>query len=128
MKTKLVILTLLVAFTAKAAQLIVDIPGSPSDPKSDVSRVSVAFGLMNGLGHNANMNEVAYYTQLWIISITQQSERNQAAAAYVPPPLAMQPSPTPTPTATPTATGTPSATPTPGLLRSVKASPTPKKK
>jgi hypothetical protein len=92
-----------------AATLTVDIPGSPADPNSDVSRVSRAYGQLYQLGHNASMPEVALQTQLWIISQTKGAERQGYNNNFVETPMTMQPTPTPTPSTTPT----PAPTPTP---------------
>lgn len=96
MKTKLSItLFLITVMIAVAATLIVDIPAN------DVPRVSKAFGQLYQLGHDANMNEVAYFTRLWIIDRTKQAENMTYNRNYVEVPLEMQPTPTPTPTGTP---------------------------
>lgn len=78
-----------------AATLTIDIP------TNDVPRVSKSFGLLYQLGHDANMNEVAYYTRMWIINQTKLAENSQYNRNYVEQPLEMQPTPTPTPTGTP---------------------------
>lgn len=96
MKTILSILTFVaMVVTLWSAQLIVDIPAN------DVPRVSEAFGALYQLGHNANMNEVAFYTRMWIIDRTKMYENAKYSRNYVEVPLEMQPTPTPTPTATP---------------------------
>jgi hypothetical protein len=93
-----VILFLLTAVIGTAATLTVDIPAN------DVPRVSEAFGVIYGLGHNASVQEVAFYTRLWIIESTKAYERGKYTRTFVELPLEMQPSPTPGTTATPTAT------------------------
>ena len=97
-----------------AATLTVDIPAN------DIPRVSKAFGSLYTLGHDANMQEVSYFTRLWIIDQTKLYEKNQQVKNVTVPPMDMQPSPTATATSTPTATATateaasPTDTPTPG--------------
>jgi hypothetical protein len=102
MKTRLSLIIILTIVTlGMAATLVIDIPGSPSDPNSDVSRTSRSFGILYQLGHDANMNEVNYYVRQWIISQTKLGEQVTYRNNYVEKPMDMQPTPTPTPTATP---------------------------
>lgn len=106
-----IIILLAAASVALAATLTIDIPAN------DVPRVSEAFGSMFNLGHNANMNEVSYFTRQWIIQQTHDYERRKNMQQFTPPPMEMQPSPTPTATVG-------------GLTTELKAapSPTPKKR
>jgi hypothetical protein len=123
-KTKLSIALVLFNITLlMAATLTVEIP------TNDVPRVSEAFGNLpftgpDGqptiLGRPATINEVAYIVRTnYLITRTQDWEKQKARAAYSAPPLEMQPTPTATPTATatftptPTPTASPSGTPTP---------------
>jgi hypothetical protein len=92
---KIILVLLTTISSAVAATLTVDIPAN------DVPRVSKAFGQLYQLGHDANMNEVSFYTRMWIIDRTKQAEQATYSRNYVEQPMDMQPTPTPTPTGTP---------------------------
>lgn len=88
---KILLVLLLTTLTVIAATLTIEIP------VADVTRVSEAFGSYLGLGRNANVQEVEAATRQWIINVTKDYERRKNQVTYSPPPLEMQPSPTPTP-------------------------------
>lgn len=105
MKTKLVIFTL--ALTAwgqavsNAATLTIDVPAA------DVPRVQEAFGSILNLGRPATQAEIEAAMKQSMINQTKDYERRKNMAQFTPPPMEMQPSPTPAPTAfkaAPTAT------------------------
>ena len=96
MKTRLSLILFLIAAALTIAPTITIII-----PANDVSRVSKAFGILYQLGHDADINEVTYYTKQWVINQTKLAENSQYNRNYVEVPLEMQPTPTPTPTSTP---------------------------
>jgi len=98
MKIKLCIWIGLIAFTAGAATLTIDIPAN------DVPRLSEAFGKVYNLGHNATVTEMQDIVRFQLISTTYGYEARKLSISVSPTPLAMQPTPTATATATATAT------------------------
>jgi hypothetical protein len=92
MKTIIIILTLLAAGVAFAADMTITIP------TADLPRVQEAFGSILGLGRPANLQEMQRATTQWIHNSTLDYERRKNMAQYSPPPLEMVPSPTPAPT------------------------------
>jgi hypothetical protein len=89
MKTKLIILAC-VASTAFGADMTITIP------TADVPRVQEAYGSILNLGRPANLAEVQRATTDWIHQSTVDYERRKNMVTFSPPPMAMQPSPSPT--------------------------------
>jgi hypothetical protein len=92
-KYLITILVLAFAGTVLAADLVITVP------PNDIPRVQEAFGSILGLGRPANQNEIERATKQWIIGQTQDYERRKNMQSFTPPPLEMQPTPSPTPTA-----------------------------
>jgi hypothetical protein len=110
MKTKLIILACATSAIAYAADMTITIP------TADLPRVQEAFGSILNLGRPANVAEVQRATTNWIHQSTTDYERRKNIATFSPPPLEMQPSPTP------------SILTAPQSGKAAASSPTPKKK